>query len=92
MYYFYSMLHPYTVTQTDYHGTDYTATMYLTREQARDRIVDGRLITPAAGRARNYQRLWGSFKSLAWSEGGRTDTGAWVSRNVIKQQEDEYGK
>ncbi len=67
---------PYIVTQTDYFGNDYTSTVYLTDREAKDRIVDGRLLTAAHGRARNYKELWRSFKLiLAQGEAYRNEHG-----------------
>jgi hypothetical protein len=53
----------YIVTDTDYFGNDYVRSIDLTPQEARDRIKDGRLLSAAAGHARNYARLWDAFKA-----------------------------
>lgn len=74
---------PHIVTRLNWFGIAYTSTVYLTREEARDRIVDGRLLTVAEGNARNMERLWESFKSMEKSEGGM-DTTQWQEREETK--------
>ena len=53
----------YLVTETDYFGKDYQHIVALTDKEAENRIVDGRLLSKAAGEARNYAKLWEQFKA-----------------------------
>lgn len=77
------IISPHIVTSTDYHGADYQHTVWLSAKEARDRIVDGRLLSKSQGEARNYARLWDTFKDREQSQGGM-DTKAWEERELVK--------
>jgi hypothetical protein len=83
------ILHPYIVTRADYFGNDYTSTVYLTTEQARDLIVDGRLLPASVGRSRRLDQLWKDFTSLGKQPGSGYISQEWVERERVKQEEEK---
>lgn len=84
-------LQPYLVTSTDYFGNDYQHTVYLTIQDAADRIVNGRLLTPAQARSRNYKRLWDKFKALEKQPGSGYIPQDYVAKQSEQQiLNDEY--
>lgn len=79
-----TILRPYIVEQLDYFGVPYISTVFLSDTEARDRIVDGRLLTVAEGKARNIERLWALFKDRVQQPGGSYNK-EWVEREEIKE-------
>jgi len=50
------------VIQTDANGIDYTSNVLLSDREAKERIVDGRLISQREAYARRKAELWRSYK------------------------------
>lgn len=61
----------YSVIQTDYFGVTYTSNVLLTEREAKYRIKDGVLLSPAQAAARRKAELWQTV-SLFNSSGGLT--------------------
>lgn len=79
----------YEVIQTDAQGNDYTSEVLLSPQEARDRIVNGRLLSAAEGRQRNYARLWEEFKAIQSGLGGGSNDTAWQSQNLLNQAKEK---
>jgi len=74
------------VIQTDAHGIDYTSNVLLSDREAKERIVDGRLISEREAYARRKAELWRSYK-WGGSTGGRMPTAKETELINYKNQE-----
>jgi hypothetical protein len=80
----------YSVVQADAFGNDYTSNVSLTPQEARDRIVDGRLLSADEGHRRNYARLWEAFKAMQPGPGGMGDTSAAQARYMAQEEYEQH--